>query len=188
MSLLKLNLIAVAVVVILTAAFAFGLLMPGMKELQASQAGIVSKAEEVSTRQEIVGDVSDLYASILALDEEMHDFQEHLPSDRRLGEFLRDVSNNLQACGVTNYIVQPRPALQVEVEKLPAHLKEAAWTTILPVQVSFRSDFGRVFEFIGKMEAIPRLSHVEALSLVNDEQKPGTVQVEMMLHTYYLSQ
>ncbi|MFH1417116.1 MAG: type 4a pilus biogenesis protein PilO [Planctomycetota bacterium] len=187
MNMLKLNVIAVLLVVLLTAGFGFGLLVPGAKELRACQSGVVAKAEEVSSRQQIVGDVSVLYASILAMDEEMRDFQKRLPSERQLGEFLRDVSDNLQSSGVTNYIVQPRPALQVDAEKLPASLKEAAGTTILPVRVSFKSDFGRLFEFVGKMEALPRLSHVEELSLVNDEQNPGTVQVEMMLHTYYYS-
>ncbi len=188
MNLFKLNLIAVLLVVLVTAGFAFGLLVPGVKELQAFQAGVVSKANDVSLRQEIVGDVSDLYASILAMDEEMRDFREHLPSERLLGEFLRDVSNNLQSSSVTNYVVQPRPALQVEADTLPAFLKQAAGTTILPVRVSFTSDFGQFFEFVRKTEALPRLSHVEELTLVNEEQNPGTVQVEMMLHTYYFSQ
>lgn len=181
----KLNAAVIAIVLGLTSAFSFGLLMPGFAKLKEARAEIAVEADRVRSDQQEVGDVSKLFASIMQLDEEMRDFRSRLPAERDFGDFLRDLSNNLLQAGVENYAVQPRPAREVDPAKLPPALAQTQGTTILPVSVSFESSFQEVFEFLAKIEEMPRLTHVETISLANDEGSPGDVKVEIMLYTYH---
>ncbi|HVP11665.1 MAG TPA: type 4a pilus biogenesis protein PilO [Phycisphaerae bacterium] len=181
---LKLNVAAVVAVIVLTAAFVLGLVRPGIKDLKACQAEIVAKQAAVQAEQQKLGNVGDLYASIMQLDEAMRDFHVRLPVERRFGEFLSDLSESLNKSKIDDYVVQPRQPLCVEQNKLPEPLKLASGTTILPVFISFRSSFTQLFEFLSRVESLPRLSHIESIRAVNDDQHPGTVSVEMTLHTY----
>lgn len=185
MNVVGLNLLVIAIVLALTGAFGFGLLRPGSRELQACHGRLAAQAQELQAAQQQVGNVSDLYASILTLDEAMHDFRVRLPADRNFGEYLSDVAESLKASRITNYVVQPTPARRVTAEKLPPELSQADGTIILPVSVAFHGGFAQLFDFLDKMETLPRLSHVEHLKIVSDEKRPGDVSVEMVLHTYH---
>jgi Tfp pilus assembly protein PilO len=131
-----------------------------------------------------LGSISELYASILRLDEEVRDFRLHLPAERRFGEFLSELSQCLEDSAVTDYAVQPKPVLEVVDPKLPASLRLAAGANILPVNVSFQGTFGQAFAFLSNVETLPRLVRVESFRLVNNENHPGKVKVDMTLHTY----
>jgi Tfp pilus assembly protein PilO len=184
MSMLKLNLGVVALVMGLTLGFVLGIVRPGLRELKASQAQITDKQAKVGAQQNQLGNIGNLYASIVQLDEEMRDFRVRLPAERRFGEFLNDLSERLKKCKIDDYAVQPRPALRVDGSKLPATMKLAAGTTILPVGISFRGSFRQMFDFLEGMESLQRLSRVESIKVVNDQQHPGEVTVELTLHTY----
>jgi Tfp pilus assembly protein PilO len=183
-NMLKLNIGAALLVIALTAAFVAGLVRPGLKQLSTCQAEITARQAAVRAEQERLGNVGGLYASVLELDEGMRDFRVRLPAERRFGEFLSDLSDNLKKCKIDDYVVQPKPALLVEEGKVPDALKLAGGTAILPVSISFRGSFVQLFDFLTGLESLPRVSHVESIRVVNDEQHPGDVSVEMTLHTY----
>jgi Tfp pilus assembly protein PilO len=183
-NMLKLNVVVVLLVVVLTIAFALGLVRPGIKDLKACQAEIADKQAALHADQQQLGNVGDLFGSILHLDEAMRDFRVRLPAERRFGEFLNDLSENLEKNRIDDYVVQPKPALELDEGNLPETVKLAAGTTILPVHIAFRGTFAQLFDFLVGLESLSRLSHVESIKVVNDEKRPGSVNVEMTLHTY----
>lgn len=181
----KLNLIVICVVAGLTGLFVGALLLPGTKELNLRLDEAAQKMQEVRAAQEEVGDVGELYATIVELDKRMADYRQHLPMERQFGEFLRSLSENLRTAGIDQNVVQQRAEQRLDETKLPASLKPALGTGILPVQISFESSFSQLFDFLKSVESLPRLSHVESLQLTNDEHSPGRVRAEIVLHTYY---
>lgn len=184
MSILKLNLIVVTLVLTLTAGFVLVLLIPGLETLEQRREALDKEIAEVQGKQQMVGNVSDLYASILKMDEEMSDFRKRLPAERRFGEFVNDVCESLMDRGINDYFPQQKPARYLDGTKLPDQLKRARNTVILPVSFSFETDFNTLFEFLKCIDSLPRLSHVESMQVVNEETQPGRISVEMVLHTY----
>ena len=184
MSILKLNLIVIAVVMVLTVGFVFVLLIPGLEDLRQRRKVLDQEIVRVQGKQQMVGNVSDLYASILEMDEEMSDFRKRLPAERRFGDFVNDVCENLMDRGINDYFPQQRPAKHLDGTRLPGFLKAARNTVILPVSLSFETDFNTLFEFLEGIDLLPRLSHVESMQVVNAETQPGRISVEMVLHTY----
>lgn len=185
MTAVRLNLVVVGTVVVVTAGFAVGLLIPGLRELDRARAEVTGKVSAVQAQQQQVGNVSELYGTIQEMDRQLADFRTRLPEDRQFGEFLNELSENLKRNQIEEYVVQPRLARFLDESKLPADLALAKGTIVLPVNVSFETSFTRLFDFLKGMQAVPRLHHVESMSVVNDEQQPGLIRVEIELLTYH---
>ena len=185
MTIRKLNTIVAVSVLSIGGLFAGVLLVPGLKELQRRRAEIHEKVEEVKNTQAQIGRVSDIYTEITAFDQRTGNYRTKLPADREFGEFLRSLSDELRRLGVEQNTVQPKTEEHLEPTLLPADLKLAGTTRLLPVQVSFDSNFSQVFEFLKSVEDLPRLSHVESIDITNDEHSPSHVHAEIMLITFY---
>ncbi len=185
MTSLKVNLTVLGVVVVLAAGFGLGLLKPGLKKLDERRAKLAAETEQVHERQAQVGDVGELYAGIVQLEREVRDSRSRLPADRQFGEFLGELSENLKEAGLEEYTVEPKPQKTLGKAQLPDSLDVVDGTTILPVKVAFTGGFDNLIGFLERMEGMVRLSHVESLSLVNDEGRPGRISVELELHTYH---
>lgn len=185
MTLRKLNMIVVGVVVGVTGAFAAALFVPGTKALRQRREELAQRVTAVQEEQRQIGNIGELYAAIVEMDRKTQDFRTRLPAERQFGEFLKAVSDRLKEVGIEQSEVQQQAEQRLEDSKVPAELKLAKGTGILPVQVNFDSSFAELFDFLKSMEALPRLSHVESLLVKNDEARPGRVHAEIVLHTYY---
>jgi len=182
---LRMNIGVVALVLVSTGAFAWGLLIPGEKKLRKQYDQIDTELEQVARLQLEVGSVGDLYASILALDREVSGFRQQLPAERKLGEFLSDLSRCMESSGIVDFSIQPRPVIEVDPERLPDDFKLAKGTAILPVQLNFEGSFANVFQFLDCVESLQRVSHLETMNMDNHESTPGHLTVKLELHVYY---
>ena len=115
----------------------------------------------------------------------MSGFRRKLPAERKLGEFLNDLSRCLKDSGITDYIIQPRQAIETDVSELPPGFDLAAGTTILPVSISFESSFELAFAFLSRLEALERLTHLKSIEWLNDERHVGRITTAIVLHTYH---
>jgi Tfp pilus assembly protein PilO len=184
-SVLKLNLIVIAVVVAMTGAFVFSLLKPGLSMFEQRRADLAHEIAMAEAAQRKLGNVGDLYASLMEMDEKVADFRKRLPAERQFGEFLNGISENLKRSRINGYSVQPGPAVHLDESRLEASMPLAKGAIVLPVSISFEGRFTKLFGFLERMAAMPRLSHVASISVANDESQPGQMSVEMTLHTYY---
>jgi len=184
-STLRLNLIVMVVVIVLATGFVFGLLIPRQKELDHRRGELADKVAAVQSEQRKVGNISDLYESILEMDGKTRDFRMRLPEERRLSEFVNEVCGNLREHDINDYFPQQKPARRLEETRLPDTLQLARGIVVLPVSFTFETGFTTLFDALNGIESLPRLSHVESMKLVNDETQPGRLNVELVLHTYY---
>lgn len=180
----RMNIAVVAIVAVLATAFGLGALRPGLTQLKAQRQKLDAEALKVREEQSSIGDISELYASIVDLDQQMEDFRHRLPMDREFGEFLNALAENIKKSGIEDYIVEPRSPRTIDETKLPEDLFIVKGTTVLPVRVAFDCSFGPALEFLNQMEELKRLTHVESLRMVNQADQPGKVSVEIILHTY----
>lgn len=181
----RLNLIVVLSVSAVTCAFFFGLLMPGLGELERQRAEVKALSAAVEAEQDLVGNVSETYASILVLEKQMENFRELVPRRRRFGEFLSSLSDQLRGARIRDYVVKPLPPLELVADQLPETVRLTAGTTILPVHVEFDADLEKVFDLLSRVDRMPRLSSVESMSLASADDRPGALHVKITLHTYY---
>lgn len=185
LSAVRSNIIVIATLAALAMGFTFGLMIPGFDHLDGLRTEAEQEAESLRTDQAQVGDVSSVYASIVDLDEELSDFRQRLPASRRLGSFLSRLSELFMDVGVSDYAIQPRPAMKLSAEALPEPAKRIAGTSILPVQISFDAEFKTVHELLERVEVMSRLVHVETMNLSTRDDGDRVVHVDLVLHTYF---
>lgn len=179
------NLITVGVVVLLWAGFALGVLLPGRRSLSEKQQRVEATAQRVRSEYSTVVDMSAVFAEILRLEQDNAHYRERIPSERRFGEFLNNLSQCLQTAGIADFVVEPRPEQLWTEQDLPDELKSARGMTLLRVRVTFQGKFDNLFDFLSAVEAIPRLSHVESMTVRNQEEQIGRIDAEIILRTYY---
>jgi len=179
------NLITVVVVTAMAAGFSLGALMPGRRTLTEREYQISTAVSRMKTDATTLGDVSALYLEIKKLEQDNERYRERVPPDRRFGEFLSSLSESLKAAGIEDFVLNPRPARELMEEDLPEGLKKARGMTALPVHLSFKCKFEKVFEFMSAVESFARLALVETMSITNREDQMGQIEVEMILQTYY---
>lgn len=185
MNRLRANLMVMVAVLVLATGFAFGLLVPGTKDLKKRRAEIGARLDEVRTEQETLGNMTELSVAIVNLEKQMRDFREKLPEERQFGEFLAAVSRAFENAGVRDYRVEPMPEMGLDKSRLPKSLSAARDTCILPVEVAFTGRFAQMVDALSALERLKRIFHVESLEVRNDEASPGRVKVRCILHTYH---
>ncbi|MBI5765118.1 MAG: type 4a pilus biogenesis protein PilO [Planctomycetes bacterium] len=185
MTLKKLNLTVAGSAIGATAIFLGALVIPGTKKLNAQRTAVKEQLIAVQQEQQAIGNVADVYASLVELTNRNRDFRKKLPVERQFGEFLQALSDTMNRHGIEEGAVQQKAELQVDATALPTHLALIKGTGILPVEVGFDATFQQLFDFLSGVQALPRLSHVESLKITNDEQSPGRIHAELVLHTYY---
>ncbi|MCB9858094.1 MAG: type 4a pilus biogenesis protein PilO [Phycisphaerales bacterium] len=185
MSSKRLNVITISVVVVAVLGFTFGLLLPGNRRLEELQNSIAAEQLAVAIKQAEVGDISGLYKDLVTLSDDVRTFRERLPTDRRLGEFLNELSDAMSKKGISDFNVQPLPATRVASDDLPERLRLANGTGVLPVQIAFRSDFKHAFELLDAIEVLPRLAYVERFQVEAVDELSGELNVTMVVQAFH---
>lgn len=181
----RLNIITILIVIGASAGFVFGLLIPGARQMDDLQKAIAAEQQSVAQRQAKVGDISGLYQQLVQLSDDVSTFRQRLPADRRLGEFLNELSDAMAKTGIADYQVQPLPATRVDSEDLPARLKLANGTGVLPVRIGFHSDFQKAFELLDALEVLPRLAYVERFDVEAEDELSGRLSVSMVVQAFH---
>jgi len=179
-----LNIATIGVLITATAGFIFGLMLPRARVLGDETARVTSEQQTVSDRQREVGDISNVYLDMMKLSKDVSSFRDRLPSDRRFGEFLNDLSDAMVSVGITEYHVQPLPNRRVEVDTLPERLRVAEGTGIVPIKLAFRSEFQEVFELLAVVEALPRLVYVEKIDIETVDEVSGQLNVTLVVQAF----
>lgn len=185
MSPLRLNLIVLGAVVVIAGGFTLGLLRPGLRELDDRRAQLSAEVQQMRQRQEAVGNIGELYSSIVSMDELMQTFRKRLPTHQQVGEFLRDVSDALAKCGIKDYVVEPGMPHPVDENRIPADKQIVKGTVIIPVSLSFDCEFDSLASFLDRLEGLERLNHLAWMNVTNDTTVPGQVHVEVVIHAFH---
>lgn len=175
----------VIVIAVTAAAFAAGMLFPGLRELETRRAAIAAELDQAQQAQAEVSDMSAMYAGIIKLKEREYQLWNQIPVEPRFSEFLNQLSQELKATGINEYDVQRPPARELDPTRLPESLRLAAHIVVLPVALKFECDANQMQRLLDRIEGVERLVHVDDLKIQNDEKSPGRLSVELVLQVYH---
>ena len=113
--------------------------------------------------------------SVRKLQLKLDKFDQRLPRQQELGQFIRDINRLSQQSML-------RP-FNVEYPAAPQHTELFAE---LPIQLKFEGDFPSVFSFLRQMEQMQRLTRVRTLEVkVKDGPTGGQVSVDLSMSIYF---
>ncbi len=130
---------------------------------RASMAARYQSLQAISALEKQVADISARTA----------DFEQRLPDQNRLGNFLEDLARVAQKHNLYSDAIQPGEAVRM------------ADAYALPITVKVRGSFSGVHGLLRDIEQMPRLTRIDQFSSIADEEHPGQVTVEMILKVFY---
>jgi len=186
MSTTRLNLMFVVIVLALTGAFAAGLLVPGLRNLDHARTDLLDATSRARAAQDACGNEVQLVQEIDALDQALLKSRERVPPERCFGEFLNDLAELSRELGVKNVDLRPLPEHPLGPAPDNAS-KDAAGPTafVLPVRIRMTCSFQTAYEFLSRRSQMRRLNRVAAIRIDAMDMRPPRVVMSVLLETYY---
>lgn len=148
--------------------------LPTQRKLSALREEIGRRQVELDGRQNKAARLRELERRIEKQKKELGDFDEKLPRQQDLGQFIKD----LTLMGQQSLL--RRSEVKLGVPKRMDLFSE------LPLELTFEGDFNNVFYFVRQTEEMKRLTRVRSMRVNTLDAKQGQVQVRMAMSIYFL--
>jgi Tfp pilus assembly protein PilO len=165
--------IFVAVLVLLTIAFALVVYSPQSNRLGAVRdqiSRVAQQCEEDATKGE---QIPQMQADVARLKSEFQDFDRRLPRQQELGEFLREISGAGIAGRLDDQMIKP------------GNPSTGTLYNLLPILMDFTCSFTELVGFLDRLNAMPRLTRVERITMSPTTDATQRVKVHMQVNIYF---
>lgn len=155
------------------AVFAAGVVAPHMRNMKSVQQGISNTQADLDLLSSRVQRARKVFEAVQDKEQALASFDAAIPDRVQLGEFLEEVDRLAQDAGVKDKYVTPSDAI---VQKDLG---------CLPIQIRFSGEFASVYEFLDKVEKLPRVARIQRFELRADDESPNVLVSSMTLHVYF---
>ena len=166
------NLVMVAIVAVIMVAAAVVVYLPQSRKLNRIRNDIASEQATLESTAQQASVVPGMVRQIEAMKGRYKDFDRRLPKRKELGEFLREISQNLQAEKLTNQVIEPGTPSQEELFHT------------LPIIMRFRGPYLALASFLERIDKMERLTRTQKLTIIADP-KEDTVDITLQMNIYF---
>ena len=136
-------------------------------QAKAAQAFVLNKALLESTQ------LSTIKEQLVDIQKTAAKFEANVPADRNLGGFLHEIANLMNELELSEQQVQPSE--EIKTDNL----------NCIPVSMKCKGRLGQIFEFYKRVQTMDRLLHIEQITLKNDNNFSGEVNMQTKGIIYY---
>ena len=148
--------------------------MPTHRKLAGLNEEIARRQAELLGRQDKAARLRDLERKIEIQKRELGGFDEKLPKQQDLGQFIKDLTQMGQ-----------QSLLRRSEVKLGVPRRMDLFSELL-LELTFEGDFNNVYYFVRQTEEMKRLTRVRNLRVRSVDSKQGQVEVHLALSIYFL--
>jgi Tfp pilus assembly protein PilO len=167
-------------IVMITAAVAVAALAgfgwPCVRDFRGARASIAQHQEELADLQSQAQQVKQTHSKVQLISLQVKNFDRLVPENKDLGGFLEAVSKQLSAAGIKDASTRALPATLVG--------KCAA----LPIEIRGSGTASQCFDFLQRLENLPRMCSVGRLNLQADAGMTGILSMELTVSIYSASE
>jgi len=172
MFLTKDNLIVLAVVAAIGLGAIFLVYGPQGKKLEELNLQIASLKTELDDKTRKASIVPDMVKQIHEMKNRYKNFDRRLPKQKELGEFLRQISENLSQQKLANQLIEPGNPMREDIYHT------------LPITMKFEGSYISLANFLKRLESMERLTRVQKLDIRTAPGQSG-VSIEMYMDIYF---
>lgn len=114
-----------------------------------------------------------LKGEMLQLQRAVERYEQQVPAQRALGEFLQEIASLMNEHNLQEQVVQP--GKEIEADEL----------NCIPVNMQCKGNLVQLFEFYKSLQKLDRLARIEEVKLVNDGSFNGEVSMQTKTVIYY---
>lgn len=148
--------------------------LPTQRRLAGLEGEISRRRAELAGRQNKAERLRELERKIEVQKRELGGFDEKLPKQQDLGQFIKDLTAMGQGA------LLRRSEVKLGVPRRMELFSE------LPLELTFEGDFNNVYYFVRQTEEMKRLTRVRSLRVRSLDSRQGQVEVHMTLSIYFL--
>jgi len=141
-----------------------------VEQAKAAQTFAIAKASAESKQLPI------LEEQLLKLKVKVANYEENVPVQRDLGEFLRQIADLMNRHNLKEQVVAP--AKEIKADELKC----------IPIDLRCKGKLAQIFEFYKQLQRLGRLIRIERMELVNDSDFSGEVSMQTKAVIYYRSE
>lgn len=136
-------------------------------QAKAAQAFVLNKASLESTQ------LSTIKEQLVDIQKTAAKFEANVPVGRNLGGFLHEIANLMNELELSEQQVQPGE--ETKTDNL----------NCIPVSIKCKGRLGQIFEFYKRVQTMDRLIRIEQITLKNDNNFSGEVNMQTKGVIYY---
>ncbi len=155
------------------AIFAAGVVAPHVRHMRSVKQGVATVQADLLVLGSRIDRARKVFEATRDKNKAIASFDAAIPDRVQLGEFLEAVDRLAQEAGVSDKDVTPADAIMQ---------KDFG---CLPIQIRFTGKFAAVYEFLDKVERLPRVARIQQLELSADDDLPDELVSTMTLHVYF---
>ncbi len=176
MKIRKDQLLVGAIFGVIIVTFALVVFLPQRKELARLQNERDDTAAALERDKQQAVELARLQGDVERMTEQLEYFDQRLPNQQELGQFLRDVSSFAQLSGLEGADFQPREVTEGEL------------FLAMPIEMKFAGDFSELYRFMGHAKRMTRLTHVRDLRVnrkLDPNAKDENCQIDLVMTIYF---
>ncbi len=132
----------------MTVACAVWLYQPGQRELSSLLASTQAMREQLARGSSAVSELANVKSDMRNAEALLNDYQTRITPTPQVGAFIENVSSVATELGLQGRKIVPQSP------------KVNGSIVMLPIDISFESDFGKSFDFLRSVEQLPRAVQV----------------------------
>ncbi|MFO0973508.1 MAG: hypothetical protein U1A27_08735 [Phycisphaerae bacterium] len=174
-----------------TAAFVFGLALPGQRRLAAQRIRIASQQRAVEGEQLQARHLAEVYSDVQSRGTRERAARAAVPGTHGFAESFKSVSAMLGSSGLTRRSVQPGRIVAWHGPAGAEPDAAAADVMVQPIVIDAEGPAAGVQAFVAALETWPRLNTLESLVLSVESQPRGlsgqgpALRCQAVVHTYF---
>jgi Tfp pilus assembly protein PilO len=168
----KEKLLTIAIFGVIVITFVFVVFLPQRRELARLQQECEQASADLRRDKEKARELARVVGDVSIMSRKLEFYDQRLPDDQELGQFLRDVSSFARASGLTADFKPQR----VVAGELYMHM---------PIEINIRGRFLRLTNFLLQAKEMKRLTHVSDLMVDNSKQLDGECEITLTMNIYF---
>jgi Tfp pilus assembly protein PilO len=169
------HVIVAGIVAVMVAVFSLVVYLPQSRRLSDLRTARASLTESIETDTARATCVPDMIRDVEAKKRQFKDFDQRLPKQKELAEFLREISSTAVANRLENQVVEPGSPTRGKLYNR------------LPIIMRFDSNFAGLVGFLQQIEKMERLTRIEKIAIkpLDNDGTGQRLHIELVLNIYF---
>ena len=166
------SLIVLGIIAAVTVAALVTIFLPQSRELGRLQDEIASREASLATDAAKAAVLPAMLRQVRMMQAHYKNFDQKLPKQKDLGEFLTEVSKNMGSVGLSNQLIEPGSAT-----------RETLFHT-MPIIMRFRGSYLSLADLLQRIDGMERLTRVRRMHIKTDP-KSNELDIELQMNIYF---
>lgn len=170
------QMLVIAIFAVILVTFALVVYLPQRRELAQLNTDLRETGQALERDKQKAIELAQLQGDVQRMTEQLEFFDQRLPNQQELGQFLRDVSGFADLSGLEGANFEPQK------------VNDGEMFMEMPIEMKFNGDFRELYRFLRHAKGMTRLTHVRDLNITRKLEPKSTsedCEIDLVMNIYF---